>query len=81
MGLGIGAIAEVAKQSLGGKRKGGKDVFFFTSPAVLSFHSVNEPLVAHTWQIPQTDGRLVNPETFLMCQHLLGSGQALHQIC
>lgn len=27
VGLGIGAIAEVAKQSLGGKQKGGKDRF------------------------------------------------------
>lgn len=30
VGLGIGAIAEVAKQSLGGKQKGGKD--HFTAP-------------------------------------------------
>lgn len=47
MGLGIGAIAEVAKQSLGGKPKGGKDI----SP------SCPESL----WRGPtrQTDGQLV----------------------
>lgn len=36
VGLGLGAIAEVAKQSLGGKRKGGKDTLsLIFSPPIL----------------------------------------------
>lgn len=41
VGLGIGAIAEVAKQSLGGKQKGGKDDF----TALLSADGKNSCLI------------------------------------
>lgn len=59
VGLGIGAIAEMAKQSLGGKQNEGKAILLSFAFLLPSCEKAFGPV--HTWQIQHTHGQLVGP--------------------